>query len=184
MYSELTARMFVGGWVYSTLYVDVLANAGVTHLMNLRREHVDPMVKKQFRVLECEKGEHDYLSAATFWMKVFDFTVGSQKGSISRLYCHVENHQLPESPVGCYAALRALGYTPIEARRKLLGIHPILFWHEKAIQGVESAFQYWVKTRKSDPVVVRHARLNKIAHVHSSRDFLTYSAISESAEVV
>jgi len=158
----MTSRLLVGGWVGQPLFIDSLANADVTHIVNMRHEHVGDMVKKQFSVLECEEGEVNDFLPASFWCRVFSFTAKAYRGNHSKIYFHVPARQHPESPVGCYAGLRSLGYSALQARIKLERAHPIMMWHETAMKGVETAFDVWCKQTGKNPELVRRALSERV----------------------
>ena len=187
-YTEITPRLLVGGWVGQQLFVNMLARADVTHIVNMRHDRVGEMVGKQFKVLECEDAELDSFLPAAFWCKVFDFTAKAYKSKDNKIYFHVPARQHPESPVGCYAGLRSVGFTAIQARLKLEDAHPILAWHETAMKSVETAFTHWCKQTGKNPETVRQAmseRMKAIVAKHTVKEApFTFAARAASSAVV
>jgi hypothetical protein len=155
MYNELTTRFLVGGWVSPRLYVDLLANAEVTHIVNTQAEPLPQIIKQQFVVIQCDEGEMDFPMPNDYWYKLFEFTSSAYHHLRNKIYFHVPTCSEPVSPVACYAGVRALGYGAIDARRRLENLHPIVKWHEAAMAKVDEAFVIWAKRIKPNPIQAR-----------------------------
>jgi hypothetical protein len=180
MYSEIIPRMLVGGWVDKNFYVNVLARAGVTHVVNMRHEHLPPIVADQFFVLDCDKAEDDSLQNSVYWIAMLDFVACVYRVADNILYFHMPMSHA-QSPVGCYLALRAIGYTPMQCRKKLEQTHPILSWHEVAIHSVENAYYVWCQERGVDPEKKRRKLLEQLK---KNREAMLHDNVMEGRNVV
>jgi len=147
MYSELTPRVLVGGFVQQNLDVSFLAFSGVTHIVNASDLPTSPIVSKQFRFLEMRGANRDGEQLPEYWPKLFGFTNQAVHEEDSKLYFHItpEIPIRPAFPVAVYAGLRALGYSRLQSRMMLTELHPILTWHEEGTAFVDKVFTVWAK---------------------------------------
>lgn len=150
-YNEITPRMFLGGYVSREVQVNILRRAGVTHIINTSQRPLSPMVQKQFWTLDMINGDIDYPHCDAYWEPVFDFVRKTLQIPDTKIYFHICPEARPVSPVAVYAALRALGYTDMHAKRKLSETHPILKWQDIALRDVEREFEIWCKARHLHP---------------------------------
>jgi hypothetical protein len=150
-YNEITPRMFLGGYVNRDVNVNILRRAGVTHIVNTSQKRLSPFVQKQFWTLDILNGDIDYAHNDSYWEPVFDFTRTNLLKPETIMYFHICPEARPVSPVAVYAALRALGYSDLHARRKLIEAHPILKWQDIALREVVKEFELWCKHRHLHP---------------------------------
>jgi hypothetical protein len=145
--------MFLGGYVYRDINVNILRRAGITHIVNTSQQRLSPFVQKQFWTLDMLNADIDYPHAEAYWEPVFDFTRKTLTIPDTKMYFHICPEARPVSPVAVYAALRALGYSDLHARRKLSETHPILKWQDVALRNVIQEFDIWCKTRHLHPTL-------------------------------
>lgn len=163
MFSELTPRVLVGGFVSQHVSADFLERSGVTHIVNASDRALPPIVAKQFWTLELLgtnlDGEHD----KKYWPKLFSFTSVALKKRINKLYFHVnpEIPSRPTSPVAVYAGLRAMGYSALESRRRLGAVHPIINWHDAGMRCVDHEFADWCRHHNVKPIRAAHQQPEK-----------------------
>jgi len=154
MFSQITPRMLVGGWIDRRINVNVLAFSGVSHIVNFSSEKLTELEKNQFWVLELDEGLLDLPHDISYWEPVFNFAHKAMYGTKDAvIYFHSCPEERFRSPIACYAAMRALGYSMIQARRKLEVVHPILSWCERAARGVDDSFREWCRLRGRNPVL-------------------------------
>lgn len=147
MYSELTSRVLVGGYVSRAINADFLVRSGVTHLVYSSNDPLSPLVSGQFWTLELKDADRDGEQKPMYWPHLFNFTRQALRKKDNKLYFHVapEIPTRPVSPIAVYAALRALGYSGMVSRHRLQELHPIVNWHENAMAFVDHAFTAWCK---------------------------------------
>ena len=150
MYSELTQRVLVGGFVSSSIDPDYLIRAGVTHLVNASDKPVHPIVGKQFCTIELRHATWDGSQRTQYWSPLFSCVKKALRPQQNKIYFHVtpEVPTRPASPVAVYAGLRALGYGAGDSRRRIAGLHPVLNWHEISMRSVDRSFDKWSATHR------------------------------------
>ena len=146
MYSELTSRILVGGYVSRSIDVQVLAHDGVTDVINSSSEELPEIISNQFHVLEM-RDVNWHGCEPEYWFRLFTFIKRALQRTGSKLYLHVvpENGESPDSPVVVYAVLRMLGYSALQARVKLSEMHPVVRWHDMAMTAIDLEFKAWAK---------------------------------------
>src|ERR1035437_61439 len=120
MYSELTSRILVGGYVSRSIDVQMLAHSGVTDIVNASEDALSEIISNQFRVLELCAANWHGADEPGYWSVLFTFVKRALQRTGSKLYLHVvpEHGESPDSPVVVYAVLRMLGYSALQADRK------------------------------------------------------------------
>jgi hypothetical protein len=143
MYSELTPRVLVGGFVSAKVDANYLVHTGVTHLVNASDVPLPVLVTGQFWTLEVSGATRDADNQQ--WPELFSFVRRALNKRENKVCFHVTSEvpERPVAPVAVYAALRALGFTAIRSRLRLLALHPVLTWHERAMQAVDARFGAW-----------------------------------------
>jgi len=155
MYSELTPRVLVGGYVSPRVDPNILVRNGVTHVVNASDREIDKVIKNQFVTLELSDANADLMHTRQYWPKMFVFTRRALRCSGAKLYIHVSpgDNLRPAMPIACYAALLALGYSHVNARQRLLATHPIIVQQEVGMCCVNRSFSEWrEKHRRVRPV--------------------------------
>lgn len=164
MYTELVSRFLLGGWANGQLYINILADAEVTHVVNLYSQKTPDMLGKQFQVFECGTREES-VGDTKFWMKLFEFTAKAYRSKSNRIYFHCPVKEPMQGPVGCYAGLRALGFSSFQSRKKLNATYPNIHWNEGAIAAVDQSFPVWCQAKHVNPEEQRERQRQHLIEV-------------------
>lgn len=167
MYSELTERVLVGGFVSPQVDPDFLIRAGVTHLVNASDKPLPAIVSNQFWTLEMDHATWDGAQKLEYWKALFSFVSNALRRRENKLYFHVtpEIPVRPVAPVAVYAGLRVLGHGMIDSRRRVERLHPVLSWHEISMKSVDKSLEQWAQHHRIPKVrPLRHSCSNGVRH--------------------
>jgi hypothetical protein len=145
MYSELTPRILMGGYVRASVDVQLLEWGGVTHIVNAMSVPLPELISGQFITLEMGHANLDFFRPMNYWAKLFSFVQRALYRKNQKLYLHTppDIPERPEFPVVAYATLLMQELTPNGCRQKLLSIHPLLAPPVEAVASVDAAFIAW-----------------------------------------
>jgi predicted protein tyrosine phosphatase len=151
-FNYITDRMLIGEHLCCQQDFDNMISLGVTHivcLLDYDEDHHDTeyLNPRNIRIL-CNETSDDHLLKSHNWhQQIIDFVLDALTQTNSRVYMHCAAGQ-SRSAIAWYTVLRALGYSPVNAKATILSARTEATLWPDYINGAEQAIAEYTKTPK------------------------------------